>query len=52
MATLVGALRAIHASFQSGQRRFAEGLPKLVKGKVKKMRLFRGICGLKPYKEV
>jgi hypothetical protein len=38
MATLVGALRAVHASFRAGQRRLAEGLLKSVKGKVKKKR--------------
>ena len=38
-ARLVGALRAVHASFRAGQRRLAEGLLKLVKGKVKKKRI-------------
>ena len=36
MAPLVGALRAVHASFGVDQRRLAEGLLKLVKGKMKK----------------
>jgi len=38
VATLVGALRAVHASFREGQRRFAKRLLKVVKGKVKKKR--------------
>ena len=32
-ATLVGALRAVHASFRAGQRRLAEGLRNLSRGK-------------------
>jgi hypothetical protein len=36
VARLVGALRTVHAAFRAGQRRLAEGLLKLVKGKVKK----------------
>jgi len=31
VATLVGPLRGVHASFRAGQRRLAEGLLKLVK---------------------
>ena len=41
MATLVGALRAVHASFRAGQPRLVEGLLKLVKGKVKKRAALR-----------
>jgi hypothetical protein len=36
VAKLVGPLRGVHAAFRAGQRRLAEGLLKLVKGKVKK----------------
>ena len=34
MATRVASLRAVHAPFRAGQRRLAEGLLNLVKGKV------------------